>query len=121
MAIVTTNATTQDLGRGVTRYFVVQADISTVATLLAASGTAVVKRRIKYASLDFSAAGQVEIKRTTGTVKQVWYKRLGGAANVIIDDADKVISNGNELLQIEASAAMTCDGYIDFIEGPDPA
>lgn len=120
MAIVTTNGSTIDLGRRVTRYFVVLADISSAQTVLAASGTANVKRRVKYARLTLSAAAQVEIKRTTGSVKQVFYDKPAGAVAFIIDDADKVVSNGNEVLQIEASAAVSCHGYIDFIEGTDP-
>lgn len=123
MAIETTHGASIDLGKGVTRYFVVIADISTESELLAASSTATWKRRIQRGSLDISAAGQVEIKATTattGTVKPRWYKRIGGAANITLDASDDILSNAAEALNIEGSAAATCDGWIDVVEGPDP-
>lgn len=117
MAIVTANAAVQSLINGQTRSFVVIADASSVATLLAASGTATIKRLAKKVKLQVGGACTIEIKRTTGTVKQLAYKRFAAAGEWELED---LLSNANEVLQIEASASVTVDGYVDFLEGTDP-
>lgn len=113
MAIATTNGLERDLGGNVTRRMIVLADISTASELVPASSTSGKKRRIVYAQLDFGAAGTIEIK--AGSNPKV-YKRLGGASVVAFGEEDQIESAADGSLSVEGSAAMTCDGYLDYIE-----
>jgi hypothetical protein len=110
MAIETAHGDSEDLGNGVTRSYVKLADLSALSALLAAVDGS--KLRIVGGLLFLSAAGQAEVKSGT---KKCFYGRFAAAPAWTISDGDILPSKSGEALSIEASAATTCDGFVDWI------
>ena len=111
MSIATTHGAQVDVGGGVTRSYVVLADLSTISELVAA----VEGYRIRPVRgfLDLSAAGQFEVKSDT---KKCHYGRLAGAGQFTFEDGVVLPGELGKALSIEASVAMTCDGWIEWVK-----
>lgn len=109
MAIETAHGDQVDLGLGVIRSYVKLADLSSLSELVAA----VPGYRIRPVAgmLDLSAAGQFEIK---SDAKKCHYGRLAGAGQFTFGDGVVLPGELDQPLSIEASVAMTCDGWVEW-------
>lgn len=110
MAIATTHGDQVDLGNGVIRSYVKITDISSAAELLAA--VAGFKIRPVAGYLDIGAAGVFEIKSGS---KICHYGKMPSAGNFSFVDGGVLPGGEGEALSIEGSAAVSCDGWIEWV------
>ncbi len=112
MAILASHGSEIDLGGGVKRRYVVIADASAAATEILPLGSGF--RRILAGELAHSAGGKIEVKSSSSVL---WFLKPPSSGVINLGDVQRLVSVTATNIQIEADAAMTIEGYIDYIEG----
>ena len=121
-----TNGLEITLPNGLVRRFVNLPDISSAQALVSARGQDAdgndLKAKLVNSRLSFSAAGEISVFAPAGETlaEPKTFDAPAGAAIIIMTEDDQIISEGNNVINIQSDQAISCKGFVDLLVGISP-